>query len=97
MYTKPILWSGEKQVTGDKVEAYFNTQNENIDSLKVIGNAFAISKVDSLNLKDEFNQVKGKFMTVYYGNDIKEARVVGNAQAIAYVDDVNKETKNRKE
>ena len=93
MYTKPILWSGEKQVTGDKVEAYFNTKNENIDSLKVIGNAFAISKVDSLTLKDEFNQVKGKYMTVYYqGNDIKEARVVGNAQSIAYVDDVNKET-----
>lgn len=93
MYTKPILWSGEKQVTGDKVEAYFNTQSESIDSLKVIGNAFAISKVDSLTLKDEFNQVKGKFMTVYYeGNDIKEARVVGNAQSITYVDDVNKET-----
>ncbi|WP_276877765.1 OstA-like protein [Chryseobacterium joostei] len=94
MYTSPILWSGEKQVTGDKVEAYFNTKTENIDSLKVIGNAFAISKVDSLTLKDEFNQVKGKFMTVYYeNNDIKEARVVGNAQAIAYVDDVDKETK----
>ena len=94
MYTSPILWSGEKQVTGDKVEAYFNTKNENIDSLKVIGNAFAISKVDSLNLKDEFNQVKGKFMTVYYEkNDIKEARVVGNAQSIAYVDDVDQETK----
>lgn len=93
MFTKPILWSGEKQVTGDKVEAYFNTQNENIDSLKVIGNALAISKVDSLALKDEFNQVKGKFMTVYYqGNDIKEARVVGNAQSIVYVDEVNKET-----
>ncbi|AZA77755.1 organic solvent tolerance protein OstA [Chryseobacterium sp. G0186] len=94
MYTKPILWSGEKQVTGDKVEAYFNTKTENIDSLKVIGNAFAISKVDSLTLKDEFNQVKGKFMTVYYqNNEIKEARVVGNAQAIAYVDDVDQETK----
>lgn len=94
MYTDPILWSGEKQVTGDKVEAYFNTKTENIDSLKVIGNAFAISKVDSLNLKDEFNQVKGKFMTVYYqNNEIKEARVVGNAQSIAYVDDVDQETK----
>lgn len=94
MYTKPILWSGEKQVTGDKIEAYFNTKTENIDSLKVIGNAFAISKVDSLNLKDEFNQVKGKFMTVYYqNNEIKEARVVGNAQSIAYVDDVDQETK----
>ncbi|MFZ4930104.1 OstA-like protein [Chryseobacterium sp. Mn2064] len=94
MYTKPILWSGEKQVTGDKIEAYFNTKSENIDSLKVIGNAFAISKVDSLNLKDEFNQVKGKFMTVYYEkNDIKEARVVGNAQSIVYVDDTDQETK----
>ncbi|MBB6372441.1 OstA-like protein [Chryseobacterium shigense] len=94
MYTNPILWSGEKQVTGDKVEAYFNTKTENIDSLKVIGNALAISKVDSLSLKDEFNQVKGKFMTVYYeNNDIKEARVVGNAQSIVYVDDVDQETK----
>lgn len=94
MYTNPILWSGEKQVTGDKVEAYFNTKTEDIDSLKVIGNAFAISKVDSLTLKDEFNQVKGKFMTVHYEkNAIKEARVVGNAQSIVYVDDTDQETK----
>ncbi|MET3536471.1 OstA-like protein [Chryseobacterium limigenitum] len=94
MYTKPILWSGIKQVTGDKIEAYFNTENENIDSLKVIGNAFAISKVDSLNFKDEFNQVKGRFMTVHYqNNDIKEATVIGNAQAISYADDVDQTTK----
>lgn len=96
MYTKPVLWSGEKQVTGDKVEAYFNTETENIDSLKVIGNAFAISKVDSLNRKDEFNQVKGKLMTVYYeGNTIKEAKVIGNAQSIVYVDDENQQTKQK--
>jgi hypothetical protein len=38
------FWSNGKQVTGDKVEAYFNTQKENIDSLKVIGNAFASVK-----------------------------------------------------
>ncbi|WP_299183881.1 OstA-like protein, partial [uncultured Chryseobacterium sp.] len=90
MYTKPILWSGEKQVTGDKVEAYFNTQTEDLDSLKVIGNAFAISKVDSLSLADEFNQIKGKLMTVYYqDNNIKEAKVIGNAQSIVYVDEDN--------
>lgn len=94
MYREPILWSNGKQVTGDKVEAYFNTQAENIDSLKVIGNAFAISKVDSLDMKDEFNQVKGKLMTVYYGegNSIREAKVIGNAQAISYSDDVNSQT-----
>lgn len=93
MYTQPILWSGEKQVTGDKVEAYLNTQTENIDSLKVIGNAFAISKADSLNMKDEFNQVKGKLMAVYYeGKDIKEVKVIGNAQSISYADDFNEKT-----
>ncbi|MCU7618006.1 organic solvent tolerance protein OstA [Chryseobacterium sp. PBS4-4] len=94
MYKDPILWSGEKQVTGDKVEVYSNTQTENIDSIKVIGNGFAISKADSLNMKDEFNQVKGKLMAVYYeGKDIKEIKVIGNAQAITYDDDFNEKTK----
>ncbi|MCW3159937.1 OstA-like protein [Chryseobacterium oryctis] len=96
MYREPILWSGEKQVTGDKVEAYFNTETEDLDSLRVIGNAFAISKVDSLSLKDEFNQVKGKLMNAYYqNNDIKEVKVIGNAQAITYADDVNEKTKEK--
>lgn len=91
---KPIAWSGEKQITGNKIEAYFDTENEFIDSLRVIGNAFAISKADSLNLKDEFNQVKGKLMTVYYtNNEISLAKVIGNGQAITYADDQNEKTK----
>lgn len=90
----PILWSGEKQVTGDRIEAYFNTVNENIDSLKVLGNAFAISKADSLNDKDEFNQVKGRVMTVYYeNNEVKLAQALGNAQAITYADSQDEKTK----
>ena len=94
LFGAPIAWSGEKQVTGDKIEAYFDTENEFIDSLRVIGNAFAISKADSLNLKDEFNQIKGKLMTVYYEkNDVKLAKVIGNAQAITYADDENEKTK----
>ena len=94
LFGKPFAWSGEKQVTGDKIEAYFNTESEAIDSLKVIGNAFAISKADSLNRKDEFNQIKGKLMIVYYkNNDINLAKVIGNAQAITYADDTNEKTK----
>lgn len=96
-YHKPILWSGEKQVSGDKIEAYFNTEKEYLDSLKVIGNAFAISKSDSLNNKDEFDQMKGRYMLVNYTeNVIKNAKVIGNAQAITYADDVNEKT-NEKE
>ena len=91
---KPILWSGEKQVSGDVINAFFDTEKEQIDSLKVIGNALAISKVDSLNNKDEFHQVKGKLMTLYYeNNDVKLAKVIGNAQAISYADDQNEKTK----
>ena len=94
LITEPVLWSGAKQVTGNKIEAYFDTEREFIDSLKVIGNAFAISKADSLSLKDEFNQVKGKNMTVYYKeNEINLAKVIGNAQAITYADDQNEQTK----
>ena len=90
----PIAWSGEKQVTGNKIEAYFDTENEFIDSLRVIGDAFAISKADSLNMKDEFNQVKGKLIAVYYDkNEVKLAKVIGNAQAITYADDQNESTR----
>ena len=93
-FRKPIFWSGEKQITGDKIEAYFNTENENIDSLKVRGNAFAISKVDSLTMKDEFHQVKGKLMTVFYqNNEMKLAKVIGNAQSITYADSEDQKTK----
>lgn len=91
---KPILWTGERQVTGNDIRAYFNMEKEQMDSLKVIGNAFAISKVDSLNLKDEFNQVKGKLMSVYLqNNEIKIIKVIGNAQAITYAESENTKTK----
>lgn len=91
---EPILWTGEKQVSGEIIKAYFNTQKENLDSLKVIGKAFAISKVDSLNLKDEFNQVKGKLMSVYLkDNEIHYIKVKENAQAITYAESENEKTK----
>lgn len=91
---KPILWTGQRQITGDDMRAYFNIEKEQIDSLKIIGNAFAISKVDSLNLKDEFNQVKGKLMSVYLkNNEINLIKVIENAQAITYAESENSKTK----
>ena len=90
---KPILWMGAKQVTGDEIRVYSNPEKEITDSIRVIGNAFAISKADSLNLKDEFNQIKSKNMIVYLkDNAIDIAKAVGNAQAITYADDENQKT-----
>ncbi|MPS73371.1 MAG: organic solvent tolerance protein OstA [Chryseobacterium sp.] len=90
---KPILWMGAKQVTGDEIRVYTDPEKEITDSIRVLGNAFAISKADSLNLKDEFNQIKSKNMIVYLNNNaIDSAKAVGNAQAITYADDENKKT-----
>ena len=94
LLTKPILWTGERQVTGDTIKVFFDTQKEKMDSLKVINNAFAISKVDSLNLKDEFNQVKGKYMSIYLqNNEIQTIKVTENAQSITYAESENSKTK----
>ena len=91
---KPILWMGAKQVTGDEIRVYSDPEKEITDSIRVMGNAFAISKADSLNLKDEFNQIKSKNMIVYLkDNSIDVAKAVGNAQAITYADDTNQKTK----
>ncbi|MDY3339118.1 OstA-like protein [Riemerella anatipestifer] len=91
---KPIFWTGQKQISGDKIEVYMNTQEEELDSIKVIGNAFAISKADSLNNKDEFNQVKGNFMTAFFvDGELKLTKVIGNAQAITYADSQDEKTK----
>jgi lipopolysaccharide export system protein LptA len=91
---KPILWMGVKQVTGDEIRVYSNPEKEITDSIRVLGNAFAISKADSLNMKDEFNQIKSKNMIVYLkDNAIDIAKAVGNAQAITYADDTNQKTK----
>lgn len=90
----PILWSGTKQITGDEVKVFMNTTTQDIDSVKVLGNAFAISKVDSLNMKDEFHQIKSKWMGIYFEKgQIKKAVAVENAQSIAYADEENEKTK----
>jgi len=87
---KPIFWEGERQVTGDSVKVYSSPDMQRIDSVKVINNAFTISKVDSLNMKDEFNQIKGREITIDFVNGkINTAKVKGNAEAITYADNTD--------
>ncbi|WP_182043679.1 OstA-like protein [Moheibacter lacus] len=92
-FRDPIMWSGEQQITGDTIYAYNNPELQIMDSVRVFNNAFAISKVDSLNDK-EFNQVKGKFMTGFFlNNELNLVEVHENAQALNFVDDEDHVTK----
>lgn len=85
MIGKPILWNGNNQMTGDVIHliSETKTKNKNIDSLKVLNNAFIISK-DTIGTG--FNQVKGQNL---YGkfkdNKLHEVNVVKNAEVIYFM------------
>jgi lipopolysaccharide export system protein LptA len=82
---RPVVWNGESQLTGDIIYLIGDNKTEKIDSLKVINNAFMISR-DSLGTGH--NQAKGLNM---YGkfkdNKLDYIDLVKNTEAIYYVYD----------
>ncbi len=86
----PVLWSGESQMTGDVIHLISNKETEQLDSLKILDNAFVVEK-DTLS-EDGFNQVKGRFLYGRFENDqLKTVDVVKNTEMIYYIytDDTN--------
>jgi len=80
---KPILWNFENQMTGDVMHLIGNNETQKLDSLKVLNNAFIVSK-DTLGTG--FNQVKGQNL---YGkfrdNKLYEADIIKNTEVIYYL------------
>lgn len=80
---RPILWNFENQMTGDVMHLIGNDQTEKLDSLKVLNNAFIISK-DTIGTG--FNQVKGlNLYGKFRDNKLYEADVVKNTEVIYYM------------
>ena len=83
MIGRPIFWNGKNQMTGDLMHLIADTKTEKVDSLKVLNNAFIISK-DTIG--EGFNQVKGQNL---YGkfkeNKLHEVDVVKNTEVIFYM------------
>ena len=65
MIKKPILWSGDNQMTGDTIQLINNLTTNKIDSLKVFYNTFIINK-DSIK---GYNQCKGKELIGLFNKD----------------------------
>jgi lipopolysaccharide export system protein LptA len=80
---KPILWNYENQMTGDVMHLIGNNNTEKLDSLKVLNNAFIVSK-DSVGTG--YNQVKGQNL---YGkfkdNKLYEVDVIKNTEVVYYM------------
>ena len=80
---RPILWNYENQMTGDIMHLIGNNNTEKLDSLKVLNNAFIISK-DTIG--KGYNQVKGQNL---YGkfkdNKLYEVDIIKNTEVIYYM------------
>ncbi len=80
---RPILWNFENQMTGDVMHLIGNDKTEKLDSLKVLNNAFIISK-DTLGTG--YNQVKGlNLYGKFRDNKLYEADIVKNTEVIYYM------------
>ena len=83
MFRNPVLWSDQNQITGDSIHLISNTETEKLDSLKVLNNAFIVSK-DSLS-ENDFNQIKGRNMFgKFEKNKLRLLLVKGNAESVYY-------------
>ncbi|WP_445454164.1 OstA-like protein [Flavobacterium sp. 25HG05S-40] len=80
---KPILWNFDNQMTGDIMHLIGNNKTEKLDSLKVLNNAFIISK-DTIGTG--FNQVKGiNLYGKFKDNKLSEVDIVKNTEVIYYM------------
>lgn len=80
---KPIMWSGQSQMTGENIHILANIKTEKMDSLKVFNNAFIIEK-DTLG--NGYNQVKGKILKgKFINNKLNNVNLYQNTEVIYYV------------
>lgn len=84
---KPVLWAQGNQITGDTIHFISNVKTEQLDSLKVLENAFMIQKDSTTG----FSQLKGKNMYgKFINNKLKYLDDVGNSEVIYYIRDEKK-------
>jgi len=80
MIHEPILWSGENQITGDSIYLLSNTKTQQLDSLKILNNAFMVGK-DSAG----YNQIRGiDMLGKFKNNKLHSLLVKGNGEMIHY-------------
>lgn len=80
----PILWSGENQITGDSIHLISNKETEQLDSLKVLQNAF-IASLDTIAEKG-FNQAKGiDLFGKFNSNKLEIIDLVKNTEVVYYL------------
>lgn len=77
----PVIWNGENQVLGDRIDIHLN--DTAIDMAHVRDYALAIQ---SRQKDGQYNQISGRDMKIYFDeNKLKHLLVDGNAESLYYL------------
>jgi len=80
MLGRPVLWTGDQQITGDTIHLIQDKINQELDSLKVFDNAFMIQEDI-----EGYNQVKGaQLIGLFTQNKLDTIDVIKNSQVVYY-------------
>lgn len=80
LFTNPVLWSENNQITGDSIRLINNLETNKLDSLKILRHALIVQK-DSVG----YNQIQGKNMYGKFENQkLKTLLVKGNGAVVNY-------------
>jgi lipopolysaccharide export system protein LptA len=83
LINNPVMWAEGNQITGDVIHFISNSETEQLDSLKILGNGLMVQK-DSAG----FSQLKGKNMFgKFEKNKLRSLDVVGNSEVIFFLRD----------
>lgn len=82
MYTKPVLWNDNNQVTAQVIDIY--SKNKKLERAKFVGEPIMSSEVDTVH----YNQIKGKEIIAYFSDgSISRMDAIGNGQTYYYMMD----------
>ncbi|HRP32053.1 MAG TPA: OstA-like protein [Agriterribacter sp.] len=82
LYTNPIVWAKESQITGDTI--YLYTKNKKPEHIEVLENAFSISRSND----SFYNQIKGNVINGFFKDgEIEHITAKGSAESLYYLQD----------
>lgn len=85
LLVRPIVWSGESQMTGDTIQMTYNNLTKQMDTLKVHNNAFIIQPDTQ---SGGFNQIKGQYLLgLFTDNKLDTIKINRNTEVLFYTRD----------
>src|SRR5699024_10872045 len=82
---KPVVWSGQGQMTGDTIQMIYDTVVKQMDTLKVHNNAFI---VEPDTMSGEYNKINGQYLLgLFTDNELDTIKLNRNTEVLFYTRD----------